>query len=126
MSKKIYIILPVICLIIIIFYYAITYYKTQWFIQEILEEWKLRTNGGYVKLSKSHHYKNDYYLTFDEKDNRDTHIHLIICKKIHSYEYLNYVIKRNHIHSELYQIDNTTSAEEVVDDMLENYNNFDF
>ena len=134
MFKKKYIIIPIICFIIFAFYYVITYLKKQIFIQQILDKWKLRTNGGYIKYDNLQPYYGDYYLTFDKFENYETHIHFITLpdesnRKNNSFQKCNdlcYIINRDNIHSPLYEIDVNKSAQEVVDEILVKYNNFDF
>ena len=80
--------------------------------------WKIKTNGGYIQKDKRHSYKDDYFLSQTIND-YDTHIHLITHKEDYSlYEliklvffqyskiiFLEYIVKKNNVHSHLTQID---------------------
>jgi hypothetical protein len=133
MFKNYYIILPVILVLIYILYNIIIYYKKKFFVQTIIEEWKRKTNG-HIRCDHGKHYSGDYYLSPYRNKNSDTHIHLITEKrsfvKVKESEtfrkctYLCYIIKRNDIHSQIHYIDENKSSEQIVYEMLENYNEF--
>ena len=94
------------------------------FIQEILEEWKKKTNG-YVKYAKGPHYRGDYYLSFTNMYDSNTHIHFITST--HPFvktecDDLCYIVKRNDIHSDIHYIDENNTSEQIIQEMLVNYN----
>jgi hypothetical protein len=133
MYKNYYIILPLILVIIFILYSLFIYFKRQIYIQQILDHWKIMTHNGYIKLDNNGEYKGDYYLSLDD-ENYNTHIHFITNQEhveLKSNEFspcpdLCYLVKRNDLHSKLYVIDQNKSPQQIVDEMLEKYNDLVF
>jgi len=125
MSKNTYIIIFIILAISFLFYKTYVYYKKQTLIKEILQEWKEKTNGGYIKLDEEGDYKNDYYLSINNTQNWDSHIHLIVynCRE----SALCYLIKKNDNHSKLYNINMNmnNSAKIIVENMIQHYNDYE-
>jgi hypothetical protein len=125
MYKNIYIILLLLLIIIINLYLVIFYYNENQeniFIQKIIQGWNNKTNGGNIKLDKYDLYKNDLYLSVDKYHDMDSHIHLI--KTCDQSEFLCYIIKKDNKHSELYIINENQNIDNLVNEMIEKYNNF--
>lgn len=117
-----YIILLLFFIILFCLITLINYYKTKLFVKKIIEEWKNKSGNGYIKLDNDGNYEGDYYLSINNFENRDSHIHLIEnCNESD----LCYVIKNKNQHSELYIIDINRIPNDIVDEMIENYNNFE-
>jgi hypothetical protein len=99
------------------------------FIQEIVKEWKKKTNG-YIKLDDVDEYMGDYYLSINNENTYSSHIHFITkktpCtqKQCRYCTSLCYVVKKNNLHSELYNINENKTPKQIVQEMLENYNSF--
>ncbi len=128
MYKNIYIyIILLLSLLIILNLYLVTFYYNEnhenVFIQKIIQGWNNKTNGGYIKLDKNARYKDDYYLSIDNYHDNDGHIHLI--KTCDQSDFLCYIIKKDNKHSELYFINENKNTFHVVNEMIENYNNFE-
>jgi len=126
MYKNIYIILPLLLIIIINLYLVTFYYNENQeniFIQKITQDWNNKTNGGHIRLDKNGLYKDDYYLCVGHYHDRDSHIHLI--KTCDQSEFLCYIIKKDNKHSELYIINQNQHIDNLVNEMIENYNNFE-
>ena len=105
-----------------LFYKTFIYYKKQTLIKKIIEEWKGATNGGYIALDDEGEYKNDYYLSINNINNWNSHIHLMYnCHE----SALCYLIKKNDNHSRLYIIDMNNSAKKIVENMIQNYNHYE-
>ena len=121
MYKNKYIILLLILVITIVVYWLINYYKKKQIIRKILQEWKNKTNGGYIKIDDNGRYKGDYYLSINNVENYHSHIHLIINYRENS---LCYKIKKNDNHSQLYIINNT-KFDNIVEEMIQKYNHFE-
>ena len=117
LGMKLVLLLIVILLLRILYLYSVFYQKHK-MIGNILITWKIKTNGGYIQKDKRHSYKDDYFLSQTIND-YDTHIHLITHKEDYSiYEliklvffqyskiiFLEYIVKKNNVHSHLTQID---------------------
>lgn len=125
MYKNIYIIL--LLLIIVINLYLITFYYKKndknIIINKILQDWKNKTNGGHIKLDTDSRYKDDYYLSIYKTEDYHSHIHLI--KTCDQSVFLCYIIKKDNKHSEVYIIDENKNTVVLVNEMIENYNNFE-
>ena len=122
MYKNIYIIL-LLSLLIIINLYLVTFYYKNVFVQKIIQGWNNKTNGGNIKMDKNARYKDDYYLCIDNYHDSDSHIHLI--KTCDQSDFLCYIIKKDNKHSELYFINENKNSVQIVNEMIENYNNFE-
>ena len=72
----------VIVVVLFLLYKLYQYYQKHKFINEIIEEWEKITNGGFIKQGKNGEFKGDYYLSINNKQNSDSHIHLIIVDNI--------------------------------------------
>jgi hypothetical protein len=133
---KIYSILLSI-LLIFIFYILFLFYKKETFKNDIIIKWKNKTLG-FVDLD-NYYYYNDYYLCFPNIiDSYSSHIHLItsdhifedhVLKKIKINRVFNffnlyYIVKKNYKHSKIFKIDQNKRPQEIVEDMLNNYNSF--
>ena len=118
-----YIILLLSLLIILNLYLVIFYYNKNVFIQKIIQGWNNKTNGGHIRLDKNGRYKDDYYLSIDNYHDNDDHIHLI--KTCDQSDFLCYIIKKDNKHSELYFINENKNVYGIVNEMIENYNNFE-
>jgi len=134
MYKKYYILfLPIILPIILVLFYLLynQLLVKKYLVQCILEEWKNRTNGD-IDLDKSGNYNGDFYLSTSTDTNFDSHIHLVVYQeKVKQNIYiftpcknLCYIVKKNNIHSPLYEIDVNKSASEIVDEMIQKNNEF--
>lgn len=122
MYTNIYIILLLLALIILNLYLVNFYYNETKIIKKIIHDWIDKTNGGHIRLDKNGSYKDDYYLSIYNFKNDDSHIHLIKnCEQSD----LCYVIKKENKHSNLYIINQNKNVDDIVDEMIENYNNFD-
>lgn len=117
----------VVALLFIIFYTLVNYliynYKKTKIVEGIIDEWKTRTNGGYIEVDKRGNYKNDLYLSMSNFENGDSHIHLITNKPG---KFIGYVVKKYDLHSREYFYDETTSPTEIVNEMLENIHTFKY
>jgi hypothetical protein len=122
MYKNIYIILLLLLLIIINLYLVTFYYKNE-FVQKIIQGWNNKTNGGNIRLDKNGLYKDDYYLSMYNYKDDDSHIHLI--KTCDQSDFLCYIIKKDGKHSKLYIVNENKNIDNLVNEMIENYNNFD-
>jgi hypothetical protein len=126
MYKNIYIIL-ILVLIITLNLYLVTFYynenRENMFIRKIIQGWNNKTNGGYIKLDSDGRYKDDYYLSIDNYPDTDSHIHLI--KTCDQSEFLCYIIKKADKHSKLYIINENKNIDDLVNEMIVNYNNFE-
>jgi hypothetical protein len=122
MYKNKYIIL--FFLILILFYYfLINYYNKNLFVYEILQEWNNKTGGGYIKLDDNGKYEGDYYLSINNFEDRDSHIHLmpnLITGK------LCYLTKKYDNHSKLHIINISRNPDDIVDEMIKNFYNFKY
>ena len=123
MYKNIYIILSLLLIIILNLYLVTFYYNENVFIQKIIQGWNNKTNGGNIRLDKNGLYKNDYYLSIYNYRDNDSHIHLI--KTCDQSDFLCYIIKKDDKYSELYVIDENKNIDNLVNEMIENYNNFE-
>jgi hypothetical protein len=77
---KRYIILSVIFFVIclILLYFIIKYYLKKKFINDIIKEWKNRTNGNIKKDGNiTSELKGDYFLDIDNIDDNRSHVHFI-------------------------------------------------
>jgi hypothetical protein len=92
-------------------------YKKDRIIKDIIDEWVIRTNGGFVKLDVESNYKGDYYLSVNNVENRDSHIHLIIDNN----DYICYVIKKENNHSKNYCIKSYENTSKIVEKMIEQF-----
>ena len=110
----------------------ITFSKKKLFIEEILKEWKKQINGHY-KRDKISIYKDDYYLSFDKKDNFYNHIHLILKDFTNNHNNHNniiYVMKKMDkkinaiVHSKVIKISIFSDPEKIVRNMIRRYNEF--
>ena len=108
------------------------YYQKQQYINEIIEEWRKITNGGFVKHDDYTEFKGDYYLS-NNADNYYSHIHLIIndinfTKPDEKYKEtcynLCYMAKKYDLHSELHIIDQNKSPKTIAEDMYRELYNF--
>ena len=126
MYKNIYIIL-ILVLIITLNLYLVTFYynenRENMFIRKIIQGWNNKTNGGYIKLDSDGRYKDDYYLSIDNYPDTDSHIHLI--KTCDQSEFLCYIIKKADKHSKLYIKNENKNIDDLVNEMIVNYNNFE-
>ena len=52
---------------LVILYKLYQYYQKHKFINEIIEEWGKITNGGFIKQDKNGIFKDDYYLSINNK-----------------------------------------------------------
>ena len=123
MYKNIYIILPLLLIIVVNLYLVTFYYNENVFIQKIIQGWNNKTNGGNIRLDKNGLYKDDYYLSIHNSKDDDSHIHLI--KTCDQSDFLCYIIKKDNKHSELYFINENENSFHIVNNMIENYNNFE-
>lgn len=119
MYKNIFIILLILVTVLLL-YLLTNYYKDKSFIEEILKEWKIQTNNGYIKIDKNYRYNGDYYLSFKTFHDNNCHIHFIINN---NEDYLCYVLKKYNNNSGLYKI-NRNKTSDIVKEMIKNYNNF--
>jgi hypothetical protein len=63
-------------------------------IQQIIQNWKERTNGGIVENAHSGIYTDDYFLFFSDNHDKKNHIHLITNSFYSNYEeFINYFFK---------------------------------
>ena len=101
------------------------------FIKNIIKYWKKYTKG-YVKRDKIS-YKDDYYLSFDKKDDYHCHIHLILKNFHTNYNIFNnilYIMKKidtnldRYMHSKVVSISVFSHPETVVINMIKRYNKF--
>jgi hypothetical protein len=92
------------------------------FIQKIIQGWNNKTNGGNIKMDEKGEYENDFYLSINNYHDMNSHIHVI--KTCDQSEFLCYIIKKDNKHSKLYIINQNKNVDEIVNDMIENYNNF--
>jgi len=125
MYKNIYIILLLFFIIILNFYLVNFYYNKNQeniFIQKIIQGWNNKTNGGNIKMDEKGEYENDFYLSINNYHDMNSHIHVI--KTCDQSEFLCYIIKKDNKHSKLYIINQNKNVDEIVNDMIENYNNF--
>ena len=77
-----YIILFLLCIRFL--YYLYIHYIKNKLIQEIIQNWKERTNG-IVESANSGIYTNDYFLYFFRKSDKANHIHLITNNFYYNY-----------------------------------------
>ena len=129
MYKNILFIVTIVILILVVLfllYKLYQYYKKHKFINEIIEEWEKITNGGFIKQDKNCIFKDDYYLSINNKQDSDSHIHLIINDNIikkqdNRYKdtcfNLCYTAKKYDLNSELHFIDQNKSPKSIVEDM---------
>jgi hypothetical protein len=125
MYKNIYIILLLVLIITLNLYLVTFYYnenRKNMFIRKIIQGWNNKTNGGYIKLDSDGRYKDDYYLSIDNYPDNDSHIHLI--KMCDQSDFLCYIIKKADKHSKLYIINENKNIDDLVNEMIEKYNNF--
>lgn len=71
----------------------------------------------------------DYYLSINSENSYSSHIHFITnktpCTTCRRYcTSLCYIVKKNYMHSELYNINEDNTPKQIAEEMLENYNNF--
>ena len=126
MYKNIYIILLLLLIIVINLYLVKFYYNKNdknTIIKKIIQAWNNKSNGGNVKEDKNGRYEGDIYLSINNHHDNDSHIHLI--KRCAQSDFLCYIIKKDNKHSELYIIDENKNIEHLVNEMIENYNNFE-
>jgi hypothetical protein len=122
MYKNIYIILLLFFIIILNLYLVNFYYVKNETIKKIIQGWNNKTNGGHIRLDKNGLYKDDYYLSIHNYRDSDSHIHL--SKNCDQSDFLCYIIKKDNKNSDLYVIDENKNIDHLVDEMIENYNNF--
>ncbi len=120
MNKNNINVLLLLFLSFIIFLYLTNKYKKDRLIKNIIDEWVIKTNGGFVKLDDNGNYKGHYYLSVNNIENRDSHIHLIVDNN----DYVCYVIKKENDHSTKYCIKSYEKIPEIVDKMIEQFINF--
>jgi hypothetical protein len=109
----------------------VTFLKKKKFIQDILKEWKKQTYG-HCERDKKTIYIDDYYLSFNNKDNFYNHIHLILknFKNNHNSNNIIYVMKKYDtklskiIHSKVIEISIFSDTEKVVSNMIKKYKEF--
>ena len=115
---QILLLLIIILLLRIIYIYLIFQQKHK-MVGKILITWKIKTRGGNIKKDDDKFYQDDYYLSQHLTHDSNTHIHLIThIYKYSIYEFLkillfipskiislDYIVKKNDVHSHLIQID---------------------
>ena len=116
-----YIILLLFFIILINLYLVIYYYNENQIIKQIIKDWIEKTDGGNIRIDEDGRYKDDYYLSIYNYKDDDSHIHLI--KNCNEGE-LCYVIEKNNKHSKTYIINKNSNIDDLVNNMIENYNNF--
>ena len=101
------------------------------FIKNIIHEWKKQTNGC-IQKDKNKFYLNDYYLSITKECDYNNHIHLALksfSKNKNTYNNILYVIKKmdKHniiIHSNEIKISIFSHPKKVVENMIQNYTEF--
>jgi hypothetical protein len=138
---KKYFILFSFILLLLASYLLNKYYKKQHIINSIIEEWKTQVKGNVVKDETGYIWKNDYYLMFDNFNDYASHIHVKVfnnnfwlSKKIFKILTLQYTPKKNNKYPlenidnkeivKNYIIDENFSSNQIVKQMIEDYNNF--
>lgn len=122
MYKYIYIITALLVTIVAFIILINDYFINETLINGIIQEWKIKTNGGYVKLDKHDNYKGDYYLSIYNLPNYHYHIHIIQdCTEGD----LCYMIKKANLHSQIFIIEENKSPSKIVEEMINNYNYFE-
>jgi hypothetical protein len=101
----------------ILFIYLTIKYKKDRLIKNIIDEWVIKTNGGFVRLDPAGNYKGDYYLSVNRVENRDSHIHLFVNNP----DYISYIIKKENTHSKHYYIKSYNNTSEIVEKMIEDF-----
>jgi hypothetical protein len=108
--------------------------KERQFVKNLLEEFK--NKNFYIKRTKiygEHHFKNDYYLSLNNIDNYDEHIHLILhnYKKNKNNNYsFGYMFKKynkshtHYIHSEYVKINIDDNCKKLALNIIKQYNKF--
>ena len=114
-------------ILVILFYIIILFIKKYILINQILTEWKKKTNGDFIKMDNSTNYIYDYYLSFTPYENYNSHIHLLIFKsyKLYNFLELSYVVKKNNMHSKKIIINLNKKPNEICNEMIYNFDNFD-
>ena len=104
----------------ILFMYLMNAYKKDRLIKNIIDEWTIKTKGGFIKLDDEGNYKGHYYLSVNSVENRDSHIHLFVDNS----DYIWYVVKKENNHSKRYYIKSYTNTSKIVEQMIEQFINF--
>jgi hypothetical protein len=104
----------------ITFLYLTHKYKKDRIIKNIIDEWIVKTKGGFIKLDDEGNYKGHYYLSVNSVENRDSHIHLIVDDS----DYICYIIKKDNNHSKHYCIKSYENIPNIVEQMIEQFINF--
>ena len=109
----------------------ITYTIKSLFINKLLNEWVVQSNG-FVYRDLIGLYKNDYYLTFSKKGGYNNHVHLILknFNDNHNTNNICYMLKyfnkntNKIIHSSDYKIHIYSNPKTVVKNIIHRYKKF--
>jgi len=106
--------------ILLLLIFLLNKYKKGKIIKNIFDEWKSKT-GGFVEIDKNGSCKGDFYLSFSQFKNTESHIHLIIDE---CGDFMCYIVKKYNLHSKVYHITPYENIPKLVDNMIENMKNF--
>jgi hypothetical protein len=110
--------------------YKVTFTKKQNFIRGILKEW---SKEGYYERDKISIYHDDYYLSFNKKDDFYNHIHLILknfSTDHNNHNNIIYVMKKMDaktgeiVHSKEIKLSIFSHPKKVVYNMIRRYKEF--
>jgi len=132
----------ILTLIVIRFlYYLYVHYTKNNLVEQILYQWKKQTNGNIQKATEGV-YTDDYFLSFNEKHDNKTHIHLITNKFYANFDEfitlffrpnceiiptvtIGYVIKKNNRYLQPIKINQYNDAQTICYHMIKSFEQLD-
>ena len=96
--------------------------EKKYVISTIISEWNTKTSG-FIKLDAAGKFAGNCYLSLENFENRESHIHLLTDRSnIRNQQYdMGYLIKKQNSISPVFMIDKWKTPNDIMDDMIYNF-----